>query len=100
MISIDKCSESCNILSLKIWVPKEARGINIKAFNMITNKNKDKKMRKHISCDRRCKFNSTTCNSSRKLDNKTCQCECKSYRTCKKIIARILAHVFVRKVST
>ena len=79
MISLDKYSGSCNILSPKIW-----KGINVKAFNMITNNTEAKAITKHISCDCKCKFNSTTCNSNQKWNNKTCQCECKSYRTCKK----------------
>ena len=40
-------------------------------------------MTEHISCDCKCKFNSTVCNSNQKWNNKTCQCECKSYRACK-----------------
>ena len=79
MISLNKYSGSCNILSPKIW-----KDINVKAFNMITNKNEAKAITKHISCDCKCKFNSTTCNSNQKWNNKTCQCECKNYRTCKK----------------
>ena len=39
-------------------------------------------MTKHISCDCKWKFNSTTCNSNQKWNNKTCQCECKIYRMC------------------
>ena len=39
-----------------------------------------KTMTKHISCNRKCKFNSATCNSNQKWNNKTCQCECKNYR--------------------
>ena len=38
-----------------------------------------KKLAKRISCDAKCKFNSTTCNSNEKWNNKTCQCECKNY---------------------
>ena len=38
MISLDKCSGSCNVLSPKICVPKETKDINVKAFNIITNK--------------------------------------------------------------
>ena len=33
---------------------------------------------------RECKFNNTICNSKQKLNNKTCQQECKNYRKCKK----------------
>ena len=66
----------CNALSPKI----ETKHINIKAFNMIINKNKAKVMTEHISCDCKWKFNSKTCNSKQNWNNKTCQCECKNYR--------------------
>ena len=84
MISLNKCTGSCNVLSPKICVPKETKDINVKAFNMITNKNEAKAMTEHISCDCKCKFNSTTCNSNQKWNNKTCQCECKNYCTSEK----------------
>ena len=42
-------------------------------------------MTEHISCDFKCKFNSSACNSKQKWNNnKTCQCECKNYCKCKK----------------
>ena len=72
---INKCTGSCNVLSPKICVPKETKDINVKAFNIITNKDEAKAMIEHISCDCKCKFNSTTCNSKRKWNNKTCQCK-------------------------
>ena len=62
---------------------------------MITNKFETKSITKHISCDCKCKFNSTTCNSNQKWNNRICQCECKNYRRCKKIIVGILEDVFV-----
>ena len=39
---------------------------------------------KYISCDLKCKFNRTTCNSNQKRNNKTCQCECKNCNKYKK----------------
>ena len=71
--------ESCNVLSLKIYVPKETKDLNVKAFNMITSKNEAETMTKHVSCDCKCKFNSAACNSNQKWNNKTGPCECKSY---------------------
>ena len=38
MISLDKCTGSCIVLSPKIYVPKETKYINVKAFIMITKK--------------------------------------------------------------
>ena len=84
MISLNKCTGSCNVLSPKICVPKETKHINVKAFNMITNKDEAKAMTEHISCDWKCKFNSTTCNSKQKWNNKACQCECKIHHKCEK----------------
>ena len=76
MIVLDECSGSCNSgndLSPKICVPK-IQDINVKVFNMMTNKDEAKTMTKHVSYDCKCKFNSTTCNLNQKWKNKTCQC--------------------------
>ena len=48
MISLDKCTGSCNVFSQNICVPKETKDINIKAFNIIIKKNEAKTMTKHI----------------------------------------------------
>ena len=82
MASLHKCSGGCNVLSPKIYVPKETKGINAKAF-------------KEHKC--KCKFNNILCNSNKKCNNEIC--ECKNCRPCKKIIVGILVHVFVRIAS-
>ena len=84
MIGLSKCTGSCNVLSPKICVPKETKDINVKALNMIKNKNEAKAMTEHISRDCKCKFNSTVCNANQKRNNKTCQYACKHYCTCRK----------------
>ena len=71
LISLNKCTGSCNVLSPKLWVPKETKCINVKAFNLITNKDEAKTMAEHISCDCKCKFNRTTCNSKQKWNKET-----------------------------
>ena len=83
VVSLNKCTGTCNVLSPKACVPKGTRDVNVKAFNMITDKDEAKAMTKHISCDCKCKFNSATCNSKQKWNNETFQCECKNYRKCK-----------------
>ena len=55
---------------------KKTKVINVKVFNMITYKNKAKTITKHITCNCKCKLNSTTCNSNQKWNNKT---KCKKY---------------------
>ena len=84
MISLNECTESCNVLSLKICVPKKTKDVYSKRFNMITNKIEAKAMTEHISSDLKYKFISATCNSKQKWNNKTSQCECKNYCKCKK----------------
>ena len=69
---------------LQKYLPQETKDINVKTFNMITNKNEAKAMAKHTSCDYKCKLNSTTCNSNKKWNNKTFQYEWKSNCKCKK----------------
>ena len=64
MISLDKCSGSCNILSSKICVRKETKDTNVKLFDMITNKTEAKAVTKYISCDCKCKLDSTACSSN------------------------------------
>ena len=73
MISLDQCTGSCNVFSPKICVPKETKDINVKVFNLIANKNEAKTMTEHISCDCKCKFNSTMCNSKQKVINMSMQ---------------------------
>ena len=68
----------------KNMTSKKTKDLNVKAFNMITNKNEAKTITKHISCNCKCKFNNKTCNSNQKWDNKTCQFERKNYHKCKK----------------
>ena len=91
MISLNKCTGSCNVLSPKICVPKETKDVNVKAFNMIPNKNETKAMAEHISSDCKCKFNSTI------IEHVIVNV--KIIVSAKKIIVGILAHVFVETVS-
>ena len=66
MISLNKYIESCNVLSQKIYVPKETKHIYVQAFNMIINKDEAKSMAEHIPSDCKCKLNSRTCNCNQK----------------------------------
>ena len=80
MISLNKCTGSSNVLFPKTFILKETKGINVKAFNMITNKNEAKARTEQILCDCKCKFNSTTCNSKTCIWNpSTCICENSMY---------------------
>ena len=94
MISLDNCNGSCNAVydfSTKICVPSETKGVHVKVFE-----NEAKTSVKHISYHCKCKFDNATCNSNQKWNNEISQCECKNYRTCKKIKVGIPAYAFVR----
>ena len=96
MVSLNKGTGKCNVLSPKECVPKETKNIIVKTLNMITNKDEAKAMTKHISSDCKCKFNGTTCDSDQKQNNKTCYFEC--IISAKQIIVGIPVYVFLRIV--
>ena len=50
VIYLNKCTGSCNVFSTKIHFQK-TKDINVKEFNMITNKYEAKAMAEYISCD-------------------------------------------------
>ena len=52
MVSLDKCSGSYNSINgfPKICIPSKTNDINIKIFDMISNRNEAKTMLKNISC--------------------------------------------------
>ena len=91
MVSLVKCNGSCNVLSPKIHVRKK-KYLYFEVLNMITNGNEAKTMTKHISCDCKCKFNSTKCNLTQKWN---VHVHVKIIVHVKKIIVGILAHLFV-----
>ena len=87
LITLDKCNGSCNAvdhLSTQMCVTSKTEDVNVKVFNMITRIYEAKTMVKHISCDCKCTFSSTTCNSNQKWNNDKCQYELKKYCMCKK----------------
>ena len=77
---------------LQKYVFQIKKGIIVKAFNMITNRNEAKTLVKHISCNWKCKFNSTTCNSSQKGIMKHANVSVKIIVQAKKTTVGILAH--------
>ena len=75
MVSLDKCSGSCNVadgLSRKTCVLSKINDVNVKVFNTITRTDESKTFVKHISCDFKRKLNSKSCNSNQKWNNETC----------------------------
>ena len=92
---------SCNALSSKECVPKETKGMNVTAFNMMTNIYEAEEITEHISCDSKCKFNNTLRNSNQNGIIKHVNVNVKTIISVKEIIiVRILVHVLVRIENT
>ena len=65
--NLDRCVGSCNTLndlSNKVCISDKTEDLNLSMFNMITGINESKKLTKHISCVRKCKFDGRKCNSN------------------------------------
>ena len=99
MISLDKCSGSCNVLSPKICIPKETKDINVKAFNMKTNKSEAKAMTKYISCDSNANSKVQLAIQIKTGITKLVNVNVKIIISAKKITVGILTDVFVRIAS-
>ena len=65
-----------NPVELKYYPLMVNLNVNVKVFNVITNRIEAKT---YISYDCKCKFNRTACSSSTKWNNNTCHCERENY---------------------
>ena len=108
MVNLDRSVGKCKIfndLSNKVYVPNKREDLNLSVLNMITGIKKMKTLTtKHISCERRCKFDARKYNSNQKWNNDKCWCECKKRHiwvkdyiwnpaTCNCEIAKYLANI-------
>ena len=87
LVKLDRCVGSCNTLNdlfSKVCIPSKTEDLNLSIFNMITGINESKTLTKHTSCECKCKFDGTKCNSNQWWNNDKCQCECKKHHICEK----------------
>ena len=88
VVNLDRSVGKCKIfndLSNKVYVPNKREDLNLSVLNMITGIKKMKTLTtKHISCERRCKFDARKYNSIQKWNNDKCWCECKKRHICVK----------------
>ena len=66
-VKLDRCVGSCNTindLSNKVCAPNKREDLNLSVFNMITGINESETLTKLISCECKCKFDGTKCNSN------------------------------------
>ena len=70
VVNLDRSVGKCKIfndLSNKVYVPNKREDLNLSVLNMITGIKKMKTLTtKHISCERRCKFDARKYNSNQK----------------------------------
>ena len=57
------------MVSNKTCIPKNAKYINVKVFNIIANKTEAKVITRHNLCDFKCKLNSAICISNQKWND-------------------------------
>ena len=100
-VKLDRCDRSCNTINdlfNKACVPNKTEGLNQKYFNMITGINESKTLRKHTSCQCKCKFDEANCKSNQFWNNNKCRCEFKNIIYVKKNMFRILVHFWKGKI--
>ena len=98
-VKLDRFAGNYNIindLSNKVCVPNKTEDSHLSVFNMMTEINESKTLTKDISCEFKCKFYETKCNSNQWKNNNKCQCECKKHNICKNFIFGNLLHVIVK----
>ena len=86
-VKLNKCVGSCNTLndlSSRVCIPNKKEDLNLRLFSMITGINESKTSAKHLSCEFKCKFDGTICNSNRLWNNNKCWYECKQIHVCEK----------------
>ena len=69
--------------NLPKYLSPKTEDVNVKIFNVLTDKIETKAMTDHIFCNFKCNFNNTTFNSNEKWNNKTSKWKGKNYRTWK-----------------
>ena len=60
------------IYLMKLVFQKKTKDLNLSAFNMIIGINESKTVKKHISCERKRKFDGTKCTSNQWRNNEKC----------------------------
>lgn len=99
MVILDKYNRSCSAIddwSMKICVPSETKDVNVKVRNMMRRIYKAETLVKHISWDCKWKSNSTHVIQIKNRIIKNVTVNVDVLYVQKRIIGRILAHVFVR----
>ena len=74
-VKLGRCFGSCNTLnglSNKVYIPNIKEDLRLSVFIMITGINESKALIKDISCECKCRFDGTECNSNQWWNNDKC----------------------------
>ena len=78
-IKLNKCTGSCDTLDsplAKICKANETKKKIVRVYDILFNKYRPLMINKDISCDCKCRFNSSVCNAEQKWNRDKCRCEC------------------------
>ena len=84
-IGVDRCIGSCNDKDnpfLKFCFPDFIKNINVKSFDLLSNKNVLKNISFHQSCKCGCLLDKKVCNNLQKWNKGECKCECLKIKDC------------------
>ena len=79
-VKISKCSGSCNNINdpyAKLCVPDVVKNINVKVFNLISNTNETRYIKRHESWKCKCRLDASICNTKQRWNEDTYRCEFK-----------------------
>ena len=77
MVNLDRCNILL-VLSSRKCLCNKAKDVNLNVFNMIRRINESKTLKRHLSCDCKCKFDGRRYNLNQKRNNDQSQHECKT----------------------
>ena len=78
-IGIDRCIGSCNDKDnpcFKVYLPDSIKNINVKSFDLLSNKNVLKNIIFHKTCKCSCLLDENVCNNLQRWNGNKCRCEC------------------------
>ena len=79
-IKASKCSCSCNNINdpyAKMCVPDVGKSLNVKVFNLMSRTNETRHIKRHETCNCKCRLDASVCNNKQCWNDDKCQCECK-----------------------
>ena len=79
-IKTSKCSGSCDNINdpyAKIYVPDDAKDLNVKVFNLMSRTNETRYIKWHETCKCKFRLDASVFNNKQHWNDDKCRCECK-----------------------